>query len=353
MTRLLLTLAAALALLVPGTASADNVLNLRDGEAHFYSDDPGIPSNYIVEIVGNDVSFFDDADPQGTSTYPFETCRPGRASGGRVLEILCPKSAIKSVLLEPGPGEDKAQFKVNDIPGALAGGTGADALTSAGAADDLSGEQGNDTLSSGAGDDILTGDEGNDTIDGGEGNDKLTGATGTDTFTAGPGDDTILAADGLAEKVDCGDGTDTVTADAQDTLTACENVTTQNIAAPTDEPTGDDKTRPKLDVGGSSSQRFGKSIRFVATCSEKGLVQAIGFVAAGGIKEALKLTERKVAVGGGGVVVKFPFSKRQRRNIAGDLRRRRTPRVRITISCVDAAGNTSRARRFWIGLRRR
>jgi Ca2+-binding RTX toxin-like protein len=352
MSRLGPVLAAAVALLARAAAAADNVVTLKNGEARFYSDDPGLASNYVVKQVGSNISFFDDVDPQGTQNYPFEICRAGRTDGTRVIEILCPKSSIKSIVMEPGPGEDKAQYTVPDLPAALAGATGADALTSTDSADDLSGEQGNDVLTSGGGDDILNGDEGNDSLDSGAGNDKLTGATGTDGFAAGAGDDAIVAADGLAEKVDCGDGNDTVTADAQDTLTGCENTTTQNVTAPTEEPTGDDKTKPKLEIGGSSSQRLGKSVRFVATCSEKGLVQAIGYVQAGGVKEVFKLVERKVTVGGGGVVVKLPFSKRQRGNAARDLRRKRTPRVRVTISCVDQAGNTSRARRFWIALRR-
>ena len=354
MTRFALALVAAVALLAPGTAIADNTLDpYPEGNARFHSEDISVSGNYVISVVGTDVSFFEDQDPQGTQNYPFERCRPGRTSGGVVREVLCPKSGFKTIIVEPGPGEDKIRYEINDIPGALAGATGADNATFGGAADDLAGEQGNDTLAAGGGDDIVNGDEGNDTLDGGDGNDKIEGGTGTDTITGGAGDDTILTADGLAEKIDCGEGTDTVTADAQDTLTACENVTTQNIAAPTEEPVGDDKVRPRVDIGGSSSQRAGKSIRFATTCSEKGLIQAIGVVHAAGITAAMKGVTRKVGVGGGGVVMQLKFRKNHLSSIRKDLRKRKKPRVRVSVSCVDAAGNTSRPKRVWVYLVKR
>jgi Ca2+-binding RTX toxin-like protein len=349
-----LLLAAALALLVSATALADNTIDpYPEGNARMHSEDPSVNGNYVISVAGADVSFFEDQDPQGTQNYPFDRCRPGRTVSGRVVEVLCPKSSLKTIALEPGAGEDKVKYTVNDIPGALSGGTGADKAEFGDAADDLAGEQGNDTLSAGGGDDIVNGDEGNDTLDGGAGNDKITGGTGTDTITAGVGDDTVLVADGLEETIDCGEGTDTVTADAQDKLTACENVTLQNVAAPTEQPTGDDKVRPKVEIGGSSSQKLGKSVRFAVTCSEKGLIQAVGVVDAGGISDATKGVTRKVTVGGGGVIVKLKLLKRHQRNIRKDFAKHRKPRVKVILSCVDNAGNTSRARRFWISLRKR
>jgi hypothetical protein len=361
MKRLALILVAASALLAPATASADNVVDYNDGDkvASFKSDDTGIANNYIVSVVGDRIRFFDDADPKGTSTYPFANCRASSptssGSDAGFREVDCPKEMFKGIILEPGSGEDRAEYKVPDIPGILSGSVGSDTLISGDAADDLSGEQGNDTLSSGNGDDIVNGDEGADKLDSGAGNDTVTGGTGTDTINAGAGDDKLFAADGIAEQVNCGDGADTITADQADTLAGCEDVTLLNVTAAPEEDasTADDKTKPTLAVGGSSMQRLRKSVSFVATCSEKGLVQAIGFTAAGGIKETFKLVERKVDVGGGGVVIKLPFSKRQRSNAARDLKRKRKPRVRVIISCVDMAGNTSSARRFWIGLRRR
>ncbi len=354
MTRLALVLAAAVALLAPATAFADNTLDQQEGNYRFHSEDTTVGGNYVISVIGTNVSFFEDVDPQGTQNYPFERCQAGRTAGARVVEVLCPKSGIKSITVEPGSAEDKVKYTVPDIPGAFAGSTGADTAEFGDSGDDLAGEQGNDNLSAGGGDDILNGDEGNDSLDGGIGNDKLTGGTGTDTIIGGAGDDTIFAADGLEETIDCGEGNDTITADAQDKLTGCENVTSQNIAAPKEQPVGDDKVRPKLTVGGSTNQRASKSVRFAAVCSEKGLIEAVGVVDAGGITEAMKPIKRKVSVGGGGVMVQMKFTKRNVRMIKKDLaKKKRKPRIKVLISCTDNAGNTSRPKRFYISLRRR
>ena len=348
-----LALAAALAL-GPATAYADNTIDpYPEGNVRFHSEDTTVAGNYVISASGNDISFFEDVDQQGTQNYPFERCRPGRTSGGRVIEVLCPRAGIKTITVEPGPAEDKVKYTIADIPGAFAGSSGADTAEFGDGTDDLAGEQGNDMLSAGGGDDLLDGNEGNDTLDGGAGNDKLSGGTGTDTIMGGAGDDTIRTADGLEETIDCGEGTDTITADAQDKLTGCENVTTQNIAAPKEQPVGDDKVKPKVDFGGSSAQKAGKTVRFAATCSEKGLIQAVGVVHAGGVTAATKSVSRKLGVGGGGLIVKLKLTKSHQRAIRKDLRKGRKPRVKVILSCTDDAGNTSRGRRFSIALRKR
>ncbi len=94
-------------------------------------------------------------------------------------------------------------------------------------------------------------------------------------------------------------------------------------------------------------------MRFVATCSEKGIVQAGGYLDSGGINQGLKLVSKKVSVGGGGGLLTLKFNSRHKRSIRNDLRKNRRPRVRVTLSCVDVAGNTSAPKRFWINLRRR
>lgn len=354
MIRRLLPLATALALVaLPATAEADSVISVKAGELRIVNDDPGVANEFTIELSGDRILISEPKDPQGMQGGTEAGCSQTRFSGTVATQISCPRSAVQTVLLEAGPAEDLVVFTVPGLPFSVAGGTGADNVKSFDGADDLSGEQGNDTLASGAGDDILNGDEGNDALDAGDGNDKLTGGTGTDSFVAGGGDDTIFAADGLAEKVDCGDGADTVTADTQDELIGCETVSRQNITGVTDEQTGDDKTKPKIQVGGSSSQKAGRSVRFVATCSEKGLVQAVAYVDVRGINSAMKKAEKKVGVAGGGVALNLGFGKRQMRDIRTDLRKKRRVRVRVTVSCVDAAGNTSRARHFWIKLRRR
>lgn len=359
MIRRLAILAGAAGLLAaPGTAVADSTLINPQGNFVHYSDDVSLKNEYTVFQQGTDIHFRETKDPQGTNGYPFDDCRAtgpkqsGDSAGFE--EIVCPRSIIKSVSVEPGPGEDTVRIMLTDMPVSAAGGTGSDDIQTGETADDVNGEQGSDRLVTAGGDDIIAGEDGNDTIDAGPGNDKILPGNGEDIIAAGPGDDTIRAADGLPEKIDCGEGNDTVVADAQDELTGCENVTTQNITASAEQQqsTVDDKTAPTVTVGGSSNQRAKSSVRFFVTCSEKGIVQAIGYVDAAGINSALKGSNKKVDVGGGGVLVTLKLQKRVMKMIKADLRKKRKPRVRVQIACVDAAGNTSKPRKFWVGLRR-
>lgn len=96
-------------------------------------------------------------------------------------------------------------------------------------ANDRRGTEGNDTAVGTAfgelilglgGDDILDGRSGDDCLFGGSGNDKLDGGAGRNTYSAGPGNDRVIAANGRAERVDC--GRDRVRADRADRLRRCE-----------------------------------------------------------------------------------------------------------------------------------
>jgi hypothetical protein len=74
------------------------------------------------------------------------------------------------------------------------------------------------------GDDTVRGGPAADVVDGGGGNDTIDPGAGADVVRGGPGNDAISVRDGVADSVDCGDGTDAVTADRADVLTGCENV---------------------------------------------------------------------------------------------------------------------------------
>jgi uncharacterized delta-60 repeat protein len=94
---------------------------------------------------------------------------------------------------------------------------GNDKLTGTPKADTIHGLRGNDRIFGVGGRDKLFGDAGNDLLDGGK---------GRDTYSGGPGNDTIKAADGVAEKVDCGKGkNDRATVDKGDDVSGCEHVT--------------------------------------------------------------------------------------------------------------------------------
>jgi Ca2+-binding RTX toxin-like protein len=89
--------------------------------------------------------------------------------------------------------------------------------------EDVEGSLSGDTL---AGDDApnaLRGRAGDDTLTGGGGDDIIDGGTGADTISGDAGDDVILARDGEVDRIACGDGVDSVVADAQDVVAAdCE-----------------------------------------------------------------------------------------------------------------------------------
>ncbi len=71
----------------------------------------------------------------------------------------------------------------------------------------------------------LSGGDGNDSLAGGSGNDILRGNKGVDTHAGGAGDDFIDARGDRGDVVSCGDGNDTVLADAADSIAPdCETV---------------------------------------------------------------------------------------------------------------------------------
>jgi Ca2+-binding RTX toxin-like protein len=350
---LLAVLAAALAL--PAAASADNLLSITNGEAKIRSDDAEVANAFEVEDRGTDVRFYEPKDPKGINAPP--ECRPGETRGGVAIEVFCPRSEItKSIAILNGPAEDSTRYAVAGIASDIEGDTGADHFVSQVASNDiLDGEQGNDTIDAGPGDDELVGDEGNDDLKGGDGNDKLNGGPGLDAFDGGNGDDTIDAADGVAEKVACGAGNDTAVVDQLDEVVDCESVDHRTVQPPADQPAGDDKIRPKLTAAALTRQRVTRRrarIKMVATSSEVGLVQVTGYLATDGINERLVPARANVTVGGGGVSIKLAFSKRLMKLVGRDYKHHKTPVVHLTVSSVDAAGNTSVGHHLTIRLHR-
>ena len=158
-------------------------------------------------------------------------------------------------------GFDSDQLTGNAGDDRLEGSNGEDVLAGEAGADDLMGQQdadrldggaggdrlwgggGADVMGGGAGTDLLRGQGGNDRLAGGAGPDTLIGGLGNDTFTevaasyspadpldtgrnrieAGPGRDRLNVANGRADRVDCGGGADSVTADKADRLKNCEH----------------------------------------------------------------------------------------------------------------------------------
>ena len=176
------------------------------------------------------------------------------------LTFGAPLPVNRSRFIDAGAGDDKVKVSA-DLGGAVvSGAAGNDAMTGGPAADRLDGGRGNatldgqeandglnggagtdrlcgragdDSLSGGTGSDSLLGGDGNDRLLGGSGNDRLTGASGNDrlngqsgrdVFSGGAGADSVSSRDRRRERVVCGGGRDSGTADRIDSLSGCERL---------------------------------------------------------------------------------------------------------------------------------
>jgi hypothetical protein len=122
--------------------------------------------------------------------------------------------------------------------GSIRGTAGDDTIAGTTAADSIFARAGDDTVNAAAGDDRAHGGRGVDKLNGEDGNDWLKGGGNKDEMSGGGGDDVLDGrGDGrAADKITCGDGTDTVRASRNDEVADdCENVT-QPGAAKGDKP---------------------------------------------------------------------------------------------------------------------
>lgn len=339
-------------LAAPAAASADNLLTIQNGEAKIRSDESGLRNAFVIEQRGNEIRFYEPSDAKGTAAPP--QCRPGETKGGVPVEVFCPKAEItKAIFVLADDAEDTVRYAVPGVASGIEGDFGADQITSDGASDDiLDGGQGNDVLTAGPGNDDLDGGAASDDLKGGDGNDKMLGGDGADLYDGGNGDDTFDTADGVAEKVQCGPGTDTAVVDQLDEVVDCETIDKRQVEPVTDQPAGDDKVRPTVNAAALTSQKLRKRIKMVATSNEKGFVQVSGFISVGPLNLKLKSVRASVSVGGGGVEVALKLNKRMMKLARRALKRKRKPTVTLIVSSVDAAGNTSSAKRVKIRLRR-
>jgi hypothetical protein len=132
--------------------------------------------------------------------------------------------------------DDENEFGTFNVDG----GPGDDNLTQSGHST-VHGGDGNDFVGGSYGNDKLYGDAGNDTVEGYAGNDLVDGGPGQDLIQGDGGlyldggSDTIISRDGEIDRVMCGYGTDSVTADPIDVIEGggeCESVDTGPAAAP-------------------------------------------------------------------------------------------------------------------------
>jgi Ca2+-binding RTX toxin-like protein len=148
------------------------------------------PGSGADEVIGGD----------GTDRVSYE------ATAGPVLVNLATQTVV-------GSGGDKL-YSIERATGS----SGDDTLTGDAGANLLDGSLGGDVINGGAGADTLNGGDGADTL-------RNPGPTNAgDTIAGGDGNDVIEVRNGVVDTVDCGAGSDEVTADANDVLTNCETI---------------------------------------------------------------------------------------------------------------------------------
>ncbi len=161
------------------------------------------------------------------TTQPVTITLAGGADDGRPDERDELRSVERLVLSVGGTftgSEGADEFRLVQVgdDSVMIGGAGDDRLISGDGQDRLDGGSGDDLLDGGFGDDVIVGGPGRDTISG----DRVGGDCGPLWCKYPYGNDTILAADGEADSITCGAGTDRVTADALDVVAPdCETVT--------------------------------------------------------------------------------------------------------------------------------
>jgi len=159
-------------------------------------------------------------------------------------------------LIDGGPGNDgRLAFANGDV---VIGGPGSDSVNSPNIASDRMFVSLDDVANDGIGptrtgnvhsdvedvvldqhDDVYTGTPGSDTVHGDSGDDTIDAGGGYDFVDGDDGDDTIGSRDGLAERVDCGAGSDTAIVDDVDVPVECETVHVS------------DQVRPDVDADGA------------------------------------------------------------------------------------------------------
>ena len=177
-----LVLAAGVLGLAPGAASAATVeLNQTIGVLTITGD-----------VTADNLTTLQDATNvivSGTNLTAVAPCTGGGTS------VTCPLAGTRMIAADLDTGDDVFASVAVTVPQSIAG------------------RDGNDRLTGGNAGDVLAG---------GNGNDRLEGGGGADDYFGEAGDDTIFAADGVAERIACGAGTDVVTNDFTDIIAECE-----------------------------------------------------------------------------------------------------------------------------------
>ena len=174
--------------------------------------------------------------------------------------------------------------------------------------------------------------------------------------------------DGQRDTIGCGAGNDRVQADQlDDPAEDCETVTRTTVVPPPEGDGGPDAVAPKIDVGTATLQRLrgGRTVKVMATSSERGTIAASGFVDVAGLSLPLRTVRARVAVAGGGVELRVRFTTSQmteirrahpprpaRRRAARRRRDRRRRQLRQARRAADRAAPLTEPPSEWRGLDR-
>ncbi len=188
---------------IQGTAASNTIKGTPAADRIF----AGAGNDAVDALPGNDCVDLGTGDDQG--------------QGGRGNDLIL--GGLGKDRVSGSSGKDR----IRGGAGAdrLGGGSGKDSISGGRRADRVSGGSGNDRISGDSGTDSLKGNSGRDRVSGGSGNDRINGGSGKDTLSGGSGNDRIAARDGKRDKVSCGRGRDSVTADRVDRVARdCERV---------------------------------------------------------------------------------------------------------------------------------
>jgi hypothetical protein len=268
---------------------------------------------------------------------PISITMGGGADDGRPGENDDLRGVEKIAVNIPGTyvgSESDDEITVRQIldPVVMRGGGGNDKLRTA---------DGSDTVDGGAGADYLDGGFGDDTITGGAGADIIHGDIAGGDCGGGIygycklpwGNDTINARDGEIDSVDCGAGTDTVKADADDVVGPdCETV--DRAAAPVnDGPVGPGPVQPGAISAVAGKVRLAKALK-------SGLTVKVAVPAAGTLKATAKRSGKRVASGkatasaAGTTAVRLKFTTAARKA----LRSRSSARLAVSVTFAQQGG---------------
>ena len=328
--------ATALAAALPAGAEAHSVVRVGGGTLNYISVDATSLNSLNARVRGRRIDLRDSTVDGGIAPGP---CDPGDISNDAqalIVQVLCARRRVSNVSIDLGEREDRATIQLA-LPVTLLGGPGSDELRT------------------GPGEDRVQADTGNDRAATGAGQDFVDGGPGFDVLDAGDGDDQLLSADGLADRVACGPGADRVEADTADDVAAdCEEVVRRPVTPPPGaEAAAGDRTRPRVEADARALQRLGRrSVRLLATTSERGFLAASGFLDVGGITLPLQSDRRDVPVAGGGASLTVRLTARDMRRAGRALRRGRRASIRMWVVGTDIAGNSQQARAVRIRLRR-